>query len=127
MQSLDLALELFPAPDAVESGTHAPGEGADFVINEITAALKSIKAEGSLLAFLDSLLDLKGSPYLQTLRRSTRLSLQVTPCQHYEVLCEVQSGSMRNGSCAHTHKMEGLARESLTSSAASMSQHANHQ
>ena len=93
MQSLDLALELFPAPDAVESGTHAPGEGADFVVNEMTAAMKSIKAEGSLLAFLDSLLDLKGSPYLQALRRSTRLNLQVTACQYDDVLMRCHQDS----------------------------------
>lgn len=77
MQSLDLALEVFPAPDAGESGKHTPGEGADFVVSMITEAMKSIKAERSLLHYLDSLLDLKGCSYLQLLRRSTRLNLQV--------------------------------------------------
>ena len=68
------------------------------MVNEMTAAMKSIKAEGSLLAFLDSLLDLKGSPYLQALRRSTRLNLQVTPHQHDDVLMRCNQGSSETDS-----------------------------
>ena len=77
MQSLDLALEVFPNPEAPEEDRHSPGTGADFVLSMISEALKSIKSEQSLLQYLDSLLDLKGCTYLQTLRRATRLDLQV--------------------------------------------------
>ena len=77
MQSLDLALEVFPNPEAPEEGPHIPGSGADFVLSMISEALKTIKSEQSLLQYLDSLMDLKGCTYLQALRRATRLNLQV--------------------------------------------------
>ena len=77
VQSLDLALEVFPNPESPEEGSHTPGSGADFVLSMITEALKIIKSEESLLQYLDSLMDLKGCSYLQALRRATRLNLQV--------------------------------------------------
>ena len=53
------------------------GDGADFLLSEVTEALKLMKTESSLLTYLDSLLDLRGSPYLYTTKRATRLNLQV--------------------------------------------------
>lgn len=77
MQHLDLALEVFPSPDVPPDSPHTPGEGADFVVSMIVEGLKGIKAEDSLLHYLDAMLDLKGCQHLQALRRSTRLNLQV--------------------------------------------------
>lgn len=77
LQHLDLALEVFPSPDVHPEANHHSGEGADFVMSMIVEALKGLKAEGSLLQYLDALLDLKGCQHLQSLRRATRLNLQV--------------------------------------------------
>ena len=86
LQGLNKALEVFPSPEHSEEGGHVAGDGADFLLSEVTEALKLMKTESSLLTYLDSLLDLRGSPYLYTTKRATRLNLQVHPA-HTSLLC----------------------------------------
>lgn len=81
-----MAVEVFPNPESTEDSANSPGSGADFVISMISEALKGMKSEQSLLQYLDSLLDLKGCHHLQTLRRATRLNLQVHPKLLYSLL-----------------------------------------
>lgn len=71
------ALEKMPVPDAtVQNGGHKPGEGANFVLTEVTDTLQKVKAQGSLLRYLDALIALKYSPYLATTQTVTKLRLQ---------------------------------------------------
>ncbi len=77
IQGLCQALENMPVPDAtVQNGGHVPGEGADFVLTEVTDTLQKMKAEGSLLKYLSALITMKYSPYLATTKKITKLRLQ---------------------------------------------------
>ena len=77
LQGLPRALEKMPVPDAtVQNGGHKSGEGANFVLTEVTDTLQKIKAQGSLLRYLDALIALKYSPYLATTQTVTKLRLQ---------------------------------------------------
>lgn len=77
MQGLCSALENMPVPGhTVTAGGHDPGEGADFVLTEVTETLQKTRAHASLLKYLSALLSLKDSPYLATTRTVTRLRLQ---------------------------------------------------
>ena len=77
LQGLPLALENMPVPDAtVQNGGHKPGEGANFVLTEVTDTLQKIKAEGSLLKYLRALIALQYSPYLNATQTVTKLRLQ---------------------------------------------------
>lgn len=90
VQGLCQALESMPVPDAtVQNGGHVPGEGADFVLTEVTDTLQKMKAEGSILKYLSALLELKYSPYLAATRKITRLRLQA------ELYSLTSSGSPR--------------------------------
>ncbi|DBB03908.1 TPA: hypothetical protein ACH3X1_012993 [Trebouxia sp. C0004] len=76
-ESLCTALECMPVPDAtVQNGGHVPGEGADFVLTEMTDTLQKMKAEGSLLKYLSALMTMKYSPYMPPTKKITKLRLQ---------------------------------------------------
>ena len=67
MQGLCSALENMPVPGhTVTAGGHDPGEGADFVLTEVTETLQKTRAHASLLKYLSALLSLRDSPYLST-------------------------------------------------------------
>ncbi|KAL3154406.1 hypothetical protein ABBQ32_013879 [Trebouxia sp. C0010 RCD-2024] len=71
------ALENMPVPDAKATNSdHKPGEGANFVLTEVTDTLQKIKAEGSLLKYLRALIALQYSPYLTMTQTVTKLRLQ---------------------------------------------------
>ncbi len=77
VQGLCTALECMPVPDAtVQNGGHVPGEGADFVLTEVTDTLRKMKAEGSLLKYLSALMTMKYSPYMPPTKKITKLRLQ---------------------------------------------------
>ena len=77
LQGLPRALEHVPVPHAAhQNGDHKPGAGANFVLTEVTDTLQKIKAEGSLLKYLNALIALKYSPYLATTHTVTKLRLQ---------------------------------------------------
>lgn len=64
-------------PDATATNSdHKPGEGANFVLTEVTDTLQKIKAEGSLLKYLRALIALQYSPYLASTQTVTKLRLQ---------------------------------------------------
>ena len=70
---------MFPSPERrLWEADHIPGEGADFVVTEVTEMLAKVRAEASLLRCLDALLALKGTPFLATTKQTSRLRLQVT-------------------------------------------------
>lgn len=76
-EGLCTALECMPVPDAtVQNGGHVPGEGADFVLTEVTDTLQKMKAEGSLLRYLSALITMKYSPYMPPTKKITKLRLQ---------------------------------------------------
>ncbi len=71
------ALATFPGPDAARAGQQPTGEGADFVVSEIPTLLGKMRVESALLKYLATLMGMQKTPLLSTLRRITRLRLQV--------------------------------------------------
>mmetsp|Transcript_1655 Transcript_1655/g.4818 ORF Transcript_1655/g.4818 Transcript_1655/m.4818 type:complete len:394 (-) Transcript_1655:573-1754(-) len=76
-QELASALEDFPSPaHTLEEGGHHNGEAADFVIGEVTEALRHISGEAGLLRYLASLQEAPSSPHFKAIRPVTRLMLE---------------------------------------------------
>ena len=66
-----------PIPDATaQNGGRQAGEGADFVLTEVTDTLQRIKTGGSLLQYLSALRELRYSPYFIDAEKITKLRLQ---------------------------------------------------
>ena len=77
MQALGQALASFPSPThTAEDGGHVDWEGADFAISDICDTLRLMRAEQSLLKYLDALVGLRESPFLPRCKQLTRLRLQ---------------------------------------------------
>ena len=77
MQALGQALASFPSPShTAEDGGHVDWEGADFAILDICDTLRLMRAEPSLLKYLDALVGLRESPFLPRCKQLTRLRLQ---------------------------------------------------
>ncbi|CAL8466912.1 g6448 [Coccomyxa elongata] len=75
--ALGQALASFPSPGhTAEDGGHVDWEGANFVIGDVCDTLRMMRAEHSLLKYLDALVGLKDSPFFQRCKRITRLRLQ---------------------------------------------------
>jgi len=76
--TLGSALRDFPPPAPPSPGSSpVPGEGADFLLNRIIDVLsKEIRSEAALRRYLEAIASLCGSPFLRTLRTSTRIRLQ---------------------------------------------------
>ena len=76
-QALGQVLASFPSPShTAEDGGHVDWEGADFAILDICDTLRLMRAEPSLLKYLDALVGLRDSPFLPRCRQLTRLRLQ---------------------------------------------------
>jgi hypothetical protein len=70
-------LEDFPSPyHALTEGGHTPGEGADFLLGEVTDTVTRVRTEQGLLTYLSCLKALGGAPHLKSLKAITRLRLQ---------------------------------------------------
>jgi len=70
-------LEDFPSPyHTLTEGGHTPGEGADFLLGEVTDTVTRVRTEQGLLTYLSCLKALGGAPYLRSLKAITRLRLQ---------------------------------------------------
>lgn len=76
-QVIKQLLEDFPSPThTLSDGGHVPGEGADFLIGEVTDTITRVKTETGHLQYLGALLALAGSPHLKSLSIMTKLRLQ---------------------------------------------------
>jgi len=62
-------------PHASRGGSH-PGEGADFLIGEVTETITRVRTEQGLLTYLSCLKALGGAVHLESLKSITRLRLQ---------------------------------------------------
>lgn len=70
-------LEDFPSPyHTLTEGGHTPGEGADFLLGEVTETVTRVRTEQGLLTYLSCLKALGGAPHLRSLKAITRLRLQ---------------------------------------------------
>eukprot|EP00775_Hariotina_reticulata_P006052 gene6052-6290_t len=70
-------LEDFPSPlHTLAEGGHIPGEGADFLIGEVTETITRVRTEQGLLTYLSCLKALEGAAHLKSLKSITRLRLQ---------------------------------------------------
>lgn len=70
-------LEDFPSPyHTLTEGGHTPGEGADFLLGEVTDTVTRVRTEQGLLTYLSCLKALGGAPHLKSLKAITRLRLQ---------------------------------------------------
>lgn len=70
-------LEDFPSPyHTLTEGGHTPGEGADFLLGEVTDTVTRVRTEQGLLTYLSCLKALGGAPHLRSLKAITRLRLQ---------------------------------------------------
>lgn len=70
-------LEDFPSPyHTLTEGGHTPGEGADFLLGEVTETVTRVRTEQGLLTYLSCLKALGGAPHLKSLKAITRLRLQ---------------------------------------------------
>jgi hypothetical protein len=70
-------LEDFPSPNhTLTEGGHTPGEGADFLLGEVTDTVTRVRTEQGLLTYLSCLKALGGAPHLKSLKAITRLRLQ---------------------------------------------------
>ena len=77
LQALSQALASFPSVShTAEDGGHVDWEGADFAILDICDTLRLMRAEPSLLKYLDALVGLRESPFLPRCKQLTRLRLQ---------------------------------------------------
>ena len=77
MQALGQVLASFPSPShTAEDGGHVDWEGADFAILDVCDTLRLMRAEPSLLKYLDALVGLRESPFLPRCKQLTRLRLQ---------------------------------------------------
>ncbi|CAL5225631.1 g8487 [Coccomyxa viridis] len=75
--ALSQALASFPSVShTAEDGGHVDWEGADFAILDICDTLRLMRAEPSLLKYLDALVGLRESPFLPRCKQLTRLRLQ---------------------------------------------------
>eukprot|EP00879_Flechtneria_rotunda_P004592 GHRR01004847.1.p1 GENE.GHRR01004847.1~~GHRR01004847.1.p1 ORF type:complete len:391 (+),score=116.64 GHRR01004847.1:737-1909(+) len=76
-ESAKQVLEDFPSPShTLAEGGHTPGEGADFLLGEVTDTISRVRTEQGLLTYLRCLKALGGSSYLRSLKSITRLRLQ---------------------------------------------------
>ncbi|WIA11477.1 hypothetical protein OEZ85_011591 [Tetradesmus obliquus] len=70
-------LEEFPSPlHTLAEGGHMPGEGADFLLGEVTDTISRVRTEQGLLTYLHCLKALGGAHHLKSLKAITRLRLQ---------------------------------------------------
>eukprot|EP00878_Enallax_costatus_P027555 GHUV01029683.1.p1 GENE.GHUV01029683.1~~GHUV01029683.1.p1 ORF type:complete len:276 (+),score=63.20 GHUV01029683.1:807-1634(+) len=70
-------LEEFPSPyHTLAEGGHTPGEGADFLVGEVTDTISRVRTEQGLLTYLQCLKSLGGAQHLRSLKAITRLRLQ---------------------------------------------------
>jgi hypothetical protein len=77
LQLAKRVLEDFPSPyHTLTEGGHTPGEGADFLLGEVTDTVTRVRTEQGLLTYLSCLKALGGAPHLKSLKAITRLRLQ---------------------------------------------------
>jgi hypothetical protein len=77
LQDAKQFLEDFPSPlHTLAEGGHIPGEGADFLIGEVTETITRVRTEQGLLTYLSCLKALEGAVHLKSLKSITRLRLQ---------------------------------------------------
>lgn len=77
LQLAKRVLEDFPSPyHTLTEGGHTPGEGADFLLGEVTDTVTRVRTEQGLLTYLSCLQALGGAPHLKSLKAITRLRLQ---------------------------------------------------
>lgn len=76
-ESAKQVLEDFPSPlHTLAEGGHTPGEGADFLLGEVTETITRVRTEQGLLTYLSCLKSLGGAAHLRSLKAITRLRLQ---------------------------------------------------